>query len=94
MQALENSIICPNSSVKPSFSYLEKKAKIYYPDILPHSDIAELFFSVWQHQEMTEANRQKLRGALLSYNDLNESDYRLINRLLHAVKRRWIKIID
>ncbi|WP_368005415.1 hypothetical protein [Laspinema palackyanum] len=43
---------------------------------------------------MTETNRQRLKFALLSYHELNESDYRLLDRLLHAVKRGWIKIID
>ncbi|WP_277989808.1 hypothetical protein [Phormidium pseudopriestleyi] len=43
---------------------------------------------------MTEANRQRVNFALLSYQQLNESDYRLINRLLHAIKRGWIKMTD
>ncbi|MCT7982009.1 hypothetical protein NG796_01735 [Laspinema sp. A4] len=94
MQALASLQTFPQSLVKPSFSYAEKKAKIYYSDILPKSEVSELFFSVWQRHEMTEINRQQLKLALLSYSELNDSDYRLINRLLHAVKRGWIKMID
>lgn len=99
MQALESPITfpkfsSPKSSVNPSFNYTEKKPNICSSDILPKSDIAELFFSVWQQHEMSDKNRQRLKFALLSYHDLNESDYRLIDRLFHAVKRGWIKIVD
>ena len=99
MQALERPITftkssSPKSSVKRSFHYTDKKPNIYSSDLLPKSDIAELFFSVWQQHEMTETNRQRLKFALLSHHDLNESDYRLIDRLFHAVKRGWIKIVD
>jgi hypothetical protein len=99
MQALESVLTFPKSSslkssVKQRFSYTEKKSKIYPSDILPQADIAELFFSVWQRHEMTEANRQRVKLALLSYQELNDSDYRLLNRILHAVKRGWIKMIE
>lgn len=99
MQALEYPLTFPKSSFSTSsvnrrFNYTEKKPNIYSSDLLPKSDIAELFFSVWQHHEMTETNRQRLKFVLLSYHDLNESDYRLIDRIFHAVKRGWIKIVD
>lgn len=81
-------------SVKRSLNYTDKKPSLVISNTLPKSDIAELFFSVWQRHEMNEANRQTVKFALLSYHELNESDYRLINRLLHAVKRGWIKMID
>lgn len=99
MQALERPLTfpkssSPKSSVNRSFNYTDKKPNISSADLLPKSDIAELFFSVWKHHEMTETSRQRLKFALLSYHDLNESDYRLIDRLFHAVKRGWIKIIE
>ncbi|AFY80038.1 hypothetical protein [Oscillatoria acuminata] len=102
MQALESPLtfskpLSPKSSVnsvKRSLNYTDKKPSVHRSHTLPKSYIAELFFSVWQRHEMTEANRQTVRFALLSYHELNESDYRLINRLLHAVKRGWIKMID
>jgi len=94
MQGLEISLNFPKCSVQPNFPYPENKANIYRSDILPHSEITELFLSVWQHNKMTEANRQRVNFALLSYQQLNESDYRLINRLLHAIKRGWIKMTD
>ncbi|MCT7974658.1 hypothetical protein [Laspinema olomoucense] len=99
MQALESihtfpKSSFPNYSVKQIFPSTEKNAKMGHADILPQSDIAELFFSVWQRHEMTEANRQRLKFALLSYAELNDSDYRLINRILHAIKRGWIKMVE
>lgn len=99
MQVLEPPLNFPKSSfstssVKQRFHFYEKKFNLDSADILPKSDIAELFFSVWQHHEMTETNRQRLKFALLSSHDLNESDYRLIDRIFHAVKRGWIKIVD
>ncbi len=98
MQALESPLtfpksLFPTSLVKHRFHFSEKKPNIDSSDILPKSDIAELFFSVWHHHEMTDTNRQKLKFVLLSYHDLNESDYRLIDRIFHAVKRGWIKVI-
>lgn len=61
--------------------------------ILPQSDIAELFFGVWYNRRMTQAHRSELMSVLLT-DALNESDYRLIDRLLHAVRRGWVKIVE
>jgi hypothetical protein len=99
MQTLEAPLTFPKSSlstssVKQRFHFSGNNPNFDSADILPQSDIAELFFSVWQQNEMTQTNRQRLKFALLSYHDLNESDYRLIDRIFHAVKRGWIKIID
>ncbi len=99
MQALESPLTfskssLPKYSVNPPFHYPQKQPNIYGHETLPHSDIAELFFSVWQNHEITEANRKRLKFALSSYQELNESDHRLIDRLLHAVKRGWITMKD
>ncbi len=94
MQALENRKSFTKRTFKYSSPGAEPASKTYPSELLPQSDIAELFFCVWQSHQMSAANRQRLNFALLSYDRLNESDYRLINRILHAVKRGWIKMID
>jgi len=55
--------------------------------------IAELVFQVYHSGLLTPTNRQQLKTALL--NDcLTEEDQTAINRLLHAVRRGWLKIAD
>ena len=61
--------------------------------LLPQFTIAELVFQVYHSGLLTGTNRQQLRTALL--NDcLSEEDQTAINRLLHAVRRGWLKVVE
>ncbi len=61
--------------------------------LLPQFTIAELVFQVYHSGLLTQAHRKQLRTVLL--NDcLTEEDQTAINRLLHAVRRGWLKVVD
>ncbi|UNU21248.1 hypothetical protein D0A34_22530 [Microcoleus vaginatus PCC 9802] len=61
--------------------------------LLPQFTIAELVFQVYHSGLLTPTHRQQLQTALL--NDcLTEEDQIAINRLLHAVRRGWLKVVD
>lgn len=61
--------------------------------LLPKFTIAELVFQVYHSGLLTQTHRQQLMTVLL--NDcLTEEDQTAINRLLHAVRRGWLKVVD
>lgn len=60
---------------------------------LYHPNIAELYCSAWNTRSISSTSRQSLRAALLN-DTLNEADHRIINRMLYAVRRGWLKLVD
>jgi hypothetical protein len=60
---------------------------------LPQFTIAELVFQVYHSGLLTPTHRQQLKTALLD-DCLTEEDQTAINRLLHAVRRGWLKVVD
>ncbi len=61
--------------------------------LLPQFTIAELVFQVYHSGLLTQTHRQQLMTVLL--NDcLTEEDQTAINRLLHAVRCGWLKVVD
>ncbi len=61
--------------------------------ILPQFTIAELVFQVYHSGLLTRTHRQQIRSAILE-EILTEEDQTAINRLLHAVRRGWLKVVD
>ncbi|MDF0556338.1 hypothetical protein [Kamptonema sp. UHCC 0994] len=61
--------------------------------LLPQFTIAELVFQVYHSGLLTLTHRQQLRNAILEQ-ALTEEDQTAINRLLHAVRRGWLKVVD
>ncbi|OCR01073.1 hypothetical protein BCD67_17000 [Oscillatoriales cyanobacterium USR001] len=61
--------------------------------IFPQFTIAELIFQVYHSGLLTFNHRQQLKVAILEQN-LTEEDQTAINRLLHAVRRGWLKVVD
>lgn len=60
---------------------------------LPQFTIAELVFQLYHSGLLTPNHREQLKTVLL--NDcLSEEDQTAINRLLHAVRRGWLKVVD
>ncbi|HEY9807927.1 MAG TPA: hypothetical protein V6D13_01180 [Halomicronema sp.] len=57
------------------------------------SSLSELFANVWKQGIMTTSNRQSIKTALLN-GSLSESELRIINRMLYAVRRGWLSIAD
>ncbi|WP_309236430.1 hypothetical protein [Microcoleus sp. FACHB-672] len=61
--------------------------------VFPQPTIADLFGQAWNSGWLTLTARQALRAALLDCS-LTEDDQAAIDRLLHAVRRGWLKILD
>lgn len=61
--------------------------------IFPQFTIAELVFQVYHSGLLTLTHRQQLKTAILEQT-LSEEDQTAINRLLHAVRRGWLKVVD
>jgi hypothetical protein len=57
------------------------------------SSIAELFIQVIQKGQLTLSDRYVLMRAILN-NSLCQEEEVLINRLLHAVRRGRLKVVD
>ncbi|HEY9810556.1 MAG TPA: hypothetical protein V6D13_14600 [Halomicronema sp.] len=55
--------------------------------------IAELFGSVWNTGYLSRSDRQQLVAALLD-SDISGDEKQSVKRLLHAVHRGWVKIMD
>jgi len=53
--------------------------------------LSSLFVRTYNSGELTLADRYTLRALLLS-GSLSEEELRIVNRLLHAVRRNWIGI--
>jgi hypothetical protein len=61
--------------------------------LFPQFTIAELVFQVYHSGLLTLNHRQQLKTAILE-SALTEEDQTAINRLLHAVRRGWLKVVD
>ncbi|MDY6805575.1 MAG: hypothetical protein SXA11_17435 [Cyanobacteriota bacterium] len=64
-----------------------------YEALLPEYTIAELVFQVYHSGFLTTEHRKQLRSLFLDY-ELSEEDTTAINRLLHAVRRGWLEVVD
>jgi hypothetical protein len=55
--------------------------------------IAELFYQVCRAGHLTRGDRQRIMSAFLS-GALTDEEKSAINRLIHAVRRGWLKVLD
>lgn len=55
--------------------------------------IAELFYQACQVGHLTRRDRRRIMSAFLR-EALTEEEKAVINRLLHAVRRGWLQIVD
>ena len=61
--------------------------------LVPNSTIADLFGHAWNSGRITLNERQYIQSAILA-NTLSEEDRAAIDRLVHAVRRGWLKLLD
>ncbi|MCT7951260.1 hypothetical protein NG798_15780 [Ancylothrix sp. C2] len=62
-------------------------------NILPKFLLSQICLEVWQTGQINKLHRQQIKTALLA-DSLNHQDYRLIDRLLYAVRRGWLELGD
>jgi len=60
--------------------------------LLPEVIITELVFQVYRSGILTQEQRKEIKSLFL-YHNLSEEDTTSINRLLHAIRRGWLKVI-
>lgn len=65
----------------------------FHTTLPEESTLSELFANVWKEGIMTTTNRQSIKSALLN-GSLSETELRIINRMLYAVRRGWLSIAD
>lgn len=61
--------------------------------VLPNFTMAELVFQVYNSRLLTKEDRKQLRSFLLGCK-LTDEDTKAVNRLLHGVRRGWLKLAD
>lgn len=62
-------------------------------NILPTFLLSQICFEVWQTGQINRLQRQHIKTVLLD-DSLNIQDHKLIDRLLYAVRRGWLKLAD
>ncbi|MBK4730798.1 hypothetical protein JJD41_13120 [Oxynema sp. CENA135] len=55
--------------------------------------ISEIFCEIWRSGEITHLERWGLMSALLK-GSLSREEMETINRLIHAVRRGWLRVVD
>ncbi|MBD2041622.1 hypothetical protein H6F56_13240 [Microcoleus sp. FACHB-672] len=60
---------------------------------LPQFSLTEISFEVWETGTLKVCQREEIRALLLT-DRISTQDYRLINRLLYAVRRGWLGLAD
>lgn len=58
-----------------------------------YSHLSKLFSKVWRQGGLTTGDRQGIMFTLLK-NSLSQEELYTIDRILHAVRRGWLQIID
>jgi hypothetical protein len=58
-----------------------------------YSHLSKLFSKIWRQGGLTVSDRQGLMLTLLK-SSLCEEELSIIDRILHAVRRGWLQIID
>lgn len=69
-----------------------KNASLCQVCALPNT-LSELFVQVSQKGQITLLDRYVLMAIVLR-NSINENEEESINRLLYAVRRGWVKVVD
>ncbi|GAB4301178.1 MAG: hypothetical protein Fur0025_41260 [Oscillatoriaceae cyanobacterium] len=59
----------------------------------PLPTVAEIFCHTWQDGQITRQDRESLMRAFLS-ESIKDDEYAAIDRMLHAVKRGWLMMVD
>ena len=58
------------------------------------SELAEMFGRVWKNGGLYSGDRRRLMLAILEENSLSSEEYATIDRLIHAVRRGWLQVLD
>ncbi len=64
-----------------------------YQELFPKAMISELVFQAYRSGILTQENKKQLRNLFLQQ-ILTQEDITAINRLIHAIRRGWLRIAN
>ena len=61
---------------------------------LPEYAISELYFKIWKSGTIDRTQFREIQYAINSQSLRNSDDLRIVSRLLYAVRRGWLSVMD
>ncbi|MGL5065850.1 MAG: hypothetical protein ACRC62_38265 [Microcoleus sp.] len=62
--------------------------------LLPECTISELYFNIWKSGKIDRTQFHQIQYAINSESFRNADDRRMVTRLLYAVRRGWLSVMD
>ena len=57
-------------------------------------EISELYFNIWKLGKIDQTQFQQIQYAINSHSLRNSDEGKIVSRLLYAVKRGWMSVMD
>ncbi|NJK69928.1 MAG: hypothetical protein HC849_21400 [Oscillatoriales cyanobacterium RU_3_3] len=62
--------------------------------LLPEYTISELYFNIWKSGTIDRTQFHQIQYAINSQSLKNSDERRIVSRLLYAVRRGWLSVMD
>ena len=60
----------------------------------PEYTISELYLNIWKSGKIDRNEFHQIQYAINSHNFRNSDDQKIVSRLLYAVRRGWLSVMD
>ena len=61
---------------------------------IPEYKISELYLNIWKSGKIDRTVFQQIQYAINSHSLRNSDEGKIVSRLLYAVKRGWVSVMD
>jgi hypothetical protein len=61
---------------------------------IPEYKISELYLNIWKSGKIDRTMFQQIQYAINSHSLKNSEDRKIVSRLLYAVRRGWVSVMD
>lgn len=61
---------------------------------IPEYKISELYLNIWKSGKIDRTVFQQIQYAINSHSLKSSDDRKIVSRLLYAVRRGWVSVID
>lgn len=61
---------------------------------IPEHTISELYFNIWKSGKIDRTVFHKIQSAINSQSLKSSDDLKIVSRLLYAVRRGWLSVMD
>lgn len=61
---------------------------------IPEYKISELYLNIWKSGKIDRDQFQQIQYAINSHSLKSSDDRKIVSRLLYAVRRGWVSVID